>query len=177
MAWFKVDDQFWGHPKRLACSLSEIGLWVTAGSWSAQQLTDGRIPRHVLAVFGAKPKDAAGLVAAGLWLPVEGGWQFHDWHVFQPSRADVEKARQEAADRKAAWRAKRAAERAGNADVPVGQEQDTSAAQRPQDVPVPSVSQDCPTYPDPDPIPTRPDPFFPTGRTRRPWTTLARHLR
>ena len=65
MPWFKVDDSFWGHPKRVACPPAALGLWVTAGSWCGQQLTDGHVPKHMLSVLGGKPKDAAALVSAG----------------------------------------------------------------------------------------------------------------
>ncbi len=89
MAWFAVDDGFWGHPKRLACPAAAIGLWAVAGSWAAQQLTDGFIPRHVLPVLGGKPKDAAALVAAGLWETEDGGWRFHEWDERNPTAAEV----------------------------------------------------------------------------------------
>ena len=99
MAWFKIDDSFWGHPKRLAAPASAIGLWVTAGSWCAQQLTDGAVPRHVLGTLGGRARDASDLVRVGLWEVADGGWLFHDWAEYQPSRAQVHEARAAAADR------------------------------------------------------------------------------
>lgn len=107
MPWFKVDDTFWGHPKRLACPMSALGLWVAAGSWSAQQLTDGFVPAHVLTVLGGKPKDAAALVTAGLWVETEGGYRFHEWEQRQPSADEVR------ADRAAKHDARSAAGRLG----------------------------------------------------------------
>lgn len=99
MPWFRVDDGFWGHSKRWRCSLTAIGLWSVAGSWSAQQLTDGKIPRHVLSVFGGKPKDAAELVEADLWIETDEGWLFKDWHLYQRTRAEVEADREAARKR------------------------------------------------------------------------------
>ena len=34
MAWFKVDDGWWSHPKILQLSDSAQALWMRAGSWS-----------------------------------------------------------------------------------------------------------------------------------------------
>ena len=87
MAWFKVDDRLWGHPKWLATPLRARGLWVTAGSWSAANETDGKIPAHALTTLGGRPADASALVASGLWSTTRGGWTFHDWLVFQPDAA------------------------------------------------------------------------------------------
>lgn len=99
MVWFKVDDQLWGHPKWLACSPPARALWITAGSWCAAQLTDGLVPRHVLGVLVGRPRDAAELVANGLWITVPEGWRFHDWSDFQPSKEQVEKDREAARER------------------------------------------------------------------------------
>lgn len=147
MPWFKVDDSFWGNPKQTACPASAIGLWVRAGSWSAQQLTDGFVPRHMLSMFGARPKDAADLVSSGLWETTEGGWVFHDWSSWQPSRRQVEEQRAAAAARKQSWRDKRGAERTRNANVPMGHGGDTPVPERVTDAAV--------LVPRPDP--TRPD--------------------
>lgn len=93
MPWFRVDDRFAMHPKVIAAGNTAIGLWVRAGSWSAQLLTDGQVPRGPLAALGGKPRDAQSLVDAGLWTVTETGWSFHDWDGFQPSRAEVEQLR------------------------------------------------------------------------------------
>lgn len=95
MAWFKVDDKLWGHPKWLATNIRARGLWVTAGSWCAAHETDGHIPRHVLTVLGGKTGDATELVNAGLWVTQKDGWRFHDWGEFQPDAAS-QKAKREA---------------------------------------------------------------------------------
>ena len=99
MAWFRVDDKLWGHPKWLATPARARALWVTAGSWCADQLTDGRVPSHVLPVLGGSTRDAVELVARGLWKPSEDGWEFHDWIDFQPSREQVQSERAAAKER------------------------------------------------------------------------------
>lgn len=101
MPWFKVDDKLHSHPKRLRTSLRAMGLWVVAGSWCSDQLTDGLVPRALLPVLGAKAADAAELVAAGLWEECPEGWIFHDWDAQNPSRDAVEARRAEDRERKA----------------------------------------------------------------------------
>lgn len=110
MPWFRVDDQFATHQKAVEAGNAACGLWVRAGSWSAAQLTDGQIPARLLPVLGARVADARKLVHAGLWhdhghgcdqcpQPEAGGYVFHGWPEFQPTRADTERKRAEARER------------------------------------------------------------------------------
>ena len=110
MPWFKVDDGFAVHPKALRAGNAACGLWVRAGSWCMQQLTDGFIPEHVLPTLGTA-KEAQRLVDAGLWVRAVGGWRFHEWEARQPSREQVEKDRADAAERQRKARERRASER------------------------------------------------------------------
>lgn len=106
MPWFQVEDNLAFHPKVQRAGNSAMGLWVRAGSWSMQNLTDGCIP-HDIAAFLGSSKDAARLVDVGLWYQKDDGYEFHDWLVRQRSRGKVE------ADREAAkQRRKKAAEKA-----------------------------------------------------------------
>lgn len=89
MPWFNVDDGFHSHPKALATSLAARGLWVTAGSWASDNLTDGVIPRHVLASLGSTPTLENELVAAGLWKKHRKGYVFHDWAKCNPTSKQV----------------------------------------------------------------------------------------
>lgn len=90
MAWFKVDDKLHDHRKARKAGRSAMGVWVLAGSWSMDNLTDGFIPSDVLARWGTRA-DADKLVKAGFWFDDEHdgepGWRFHDWERFQPSAA------------------------------------------------------------------------------------------
>lgn len=99
IAWFKVDDSLAFHAKVLAAGNAAMGLWVRAGSWSAQQLEDGVVPSHVARVMGGEEEIAA-LVREGLWHEVEGGYVFHQWEERQPSRADVLARREAEAEKK-----------------------------------------------------------------------------
>lgn len=103
MPWFKVDDNFALHPKVMRAGNEAIGLWVRAGSWAMQQLTDGFVPDDIVPILGTV-KAAKRLVAVGLWLPVEGGYQFHEWVARNPSRSDLEAQREATRKRQQRWR-------------------------------------------------------------------------
>ena len=102
MTWFVIDDTFAFHPKVVAAG-NAITLWVRAGAWCAQQLTDGHVPSHMIPTLGTK-RDAGKLVEVGLWERVEDGYVFHDWSSYQQSREEVERKRRQNADRVAKWR-------------------------------------------------------------------------
>ena len=104
MTWFKVDDGFHSHPKTIKVGMSSRGLWVTAGSWSADQLTDGFVPKSAIKMWGGTKRQVKELVEAGLWVEVENGWRFHGWAERQPTRKQVEKKREETALRVAKYR-------------------------------------------------------------------------
>ncbi|MBF6515562.1 hypothetical protein IU421_14915 [Nocardia cyriacigeorgica] len=108
MPWFRIDDQMAFHAKVVAAGNAAIGLWARAGSWSASALTDGFIPKHMIAPLGTIAQ-AKRLVKVGLWSEVEGGFQFHQWAERQPfSKADTERKRAAARARMARARAAKA---------------------------------------------------------------------
>lgn len=92
MPWFRVDDQLAFHRKALFAGNAAMGLWVRAGSWSAQFLTDGSIPSAIVRSLGSK-KQAEKLVEAGLWCKEPDGYSFHQWAAWQPRRPDPDKQR------------------------------------------------------------------------------------
>ena len=100
MAWFKVDDKLHSHKKSARAGVAAMGLWTLAGSWSADQLTDGFIPDYIAERLapGASEQLAKELVAAGLWVDDvydgDTGWRFRDWTDYQPTRDDVEAQRE-----------------------------------------------------------------------------------
>lgn len=101
--WFKVDDGFANSaavmriPRRNRCAAA--GLWCTAGSWCAKELTDGFVPDHMVTELGGTKALAGWLVTAGLWARGEGGYWFIDWARDQPTAADVQAKRSEARER------------------------------------------------------------------------------
>lgn len=99
MPWFRVDDDLALHPKAIAAGNAAMGLWVRAGAYASQYLTEGFVPRGIIGTLGGRPRDAQALVDAGLWEPVADGWRFHQWAERQPTRAQVEADRAAAAER------------------------------------------------------------------------------
>jgi hypothetical protein len=109
VTWFKVDDTLHSHIKVMRAGVEAMGLWVLAGSWAADQLTDGWVPSYVAQRIAANADElAARLVKAGLWMPGEHdgdrGWWYHEWSERQPTRDDVLARRRADAERHARWR-------------------------------------------------------------------------
>lgn len=100
MTWFKVDDTLSHHAKVIAAGNAAMGLWVRAGAWSMQQLTDGFVPTNVARTLGTA-NEARRLVKAGLWLEHDGGYLFHQFtgEGRQRARIDVEAEREAARER------------------------------------------------------------------------------
>jgi len=112
MTRFKVDDQVHSHPKVMATDPAALGLWVVAGSWCCAGLTDGFVPDYALTrLLPGAAKLASKLVAAGLWIKVQGGYQFHDWQQFNLSAEQEKKRKADNAKRQAEWRVKANASR------------------------------------------------------------------
>jgi hypothetical protein len=108
--WFKVSDDL---PSKATTTRiprqhrrAALGLWCLAGAWSAAQLTDGHIPAHMLEELSGTPDDAAWLVTARIWEPVEDGWQFVEWAPDQPLREAVLEARRKNAEKVTTWRSR-----------------------------------------------------------------------
>ena len=99
MPWFKVDDQFHGHPKTRRASLAALGLWVAAGSYCMAYKTDGVVPVEFVTGWPRGRQLAGELVAVGYWLEHPEGWEFHDWLDYQPSAAEIEAERDAARER------------------------------------------------------------------------------
>jgi hypothetical protein len=109
MPWFKVDDTFWrsGKVRRLGLERTQaatitaaIGLWTLAGTWAAENLTDGFVPLEVIKFWDKKFQLSEKIISVGLWKEEtkegEKGIQFHDWNDYQPPAEKI------IADRKAA---------------------------------------------------------------------------
>lgn len=126
MVWFNVDDTLAFHPKAIQAGNAALGLWVRAGSWSAQTLSDGFVPRQIARSLGTVGQCKA-LVVAGLWLEVDGGYRFHEWDQRQQTKEDVE-ARREMERRRKADQRKRS--RVPTGQTPDSQRDDQRDSQR-----------------------------------------------
>ena len=88
MTWFKIDDGFYMNMKVVEAGNAAVGLWVRAGAWCSQQLTDGYVPDVVARMLGTVD-EIDSLVDAELWRCVGGGYQFPDWLEYNPSSDEV----------------------------------------------------------------------------------------
>jgi hypothetical protein len=99
MTWFKVDDSFYDHPKVFDAPDCAVALWTRAGTWSARNLTEGFVPTGLPARLCDDHDTAVKeLVRRGLWKRANGGWRFHDWAEYQPSKEAVEDLRAKRAE-------------------------------------------------------------------------------
>jgi hypothetical protein len=96
MAWFKVDDGFYSSMKFLTIrreyQAQAAGIWLLAGTWSADKMTDGFVPFAVLDQWVFDKEVVEQLIGVGLWKHDEErfGIQFHDWCDYQPTREALE---------------------------------------------------------------------------------------
>lgn len=110
MVWFKVDDNLAFHQKTLAAGNAAMGLWVRAGSWSGQTLSDGFVPDEMVKQLGTRSQ-AEKLVEVGLWRRLKTGFAFHEWDERQPTKAQVEADREAAKERQRISRERRRQQR------------------------------------------------------------------
>lgn len=113
MPWMKVDDNLHAHRKPRKAGVPAMGLWVLAGSWACNMLSDGFVPDYIAQSIDPEAETHAdALVRAGLWEEAEQdgdtGWRFIGWDEYQPMRSEVEKKREDARERMARVRGKRA---------------------------------------------------------------------
>lgn len=110
MAWVKLDDGFFLHPKAIAAGRDARDVYLAALCWSNQQMTDGIIPAHTLpliaALAGVADYDAAAtrLVEVQLWHNHVDGWEIHGFLERQQAREQREEWLQRDRERKKAAR-------------------------------------------------------------------------
>jgi hypothetical protein len=171
MPWFKVDDDLAFHRKVVAAGNAAMGLWVRAGSWSAQHLTDGFVPDHILTLIGTPPQRKK-LIEVRLWIAVSGGIKFHEWNESgrQPTSKAVRIEREKAAERQRAWRAAKTGRYTENPGEPQvndpGHGVSHSVSHGVSHGVTPPLVTPAPTRPDPTQIEETP-PAPPPGGTRR----------
>jgi len=143
MAWFKVDDKLHSAPKLLSIPrkyrLAALGLWTISGSWSADQLTDGKVPDYMVEEWGGTKTLVEWLVKSGLWVKVDDASQFKNWGEYQPTRADIEAEREKNREKLRKWRERNQGSNSDVTGLQTGFEPDSNPAPDP-------------TRPDPTPI-------------------------
>lgn len=103
MVWFKVDDGLAFHKKAVAAGNAALGLWVRAGAWCGQQLSDGHVPADIVKIIGTTAQ-ADRLVKAGLWVEGDNEYIFHDWQQCNPLASGVRQSQKRAAVNQQSYR-------------------------------------------------------------------------
>lgn len=100
MSWFRLDDRFHGNPKVLAAGNAAVGLYVRCGTYCADHLTDGFVPKNLAKNYG-KPSEIRALLDVGLWTENDTHYVMPDYLDFNPSKQVVEAERAAAKERMA----------------------------------------------------------------------------
>jgi hypothetical protein len=81
MTWVRIDDNAPHHAKLLKAGSQASWLWVCGLAYCQRMKTDGVIPTEALPVLGAPEwaETAPVLCQVGLWIPIDGGYQVHDY--------------------------------------------------------------------------------------------------
>jgi hypothetical protein len=102
VAWAKIDDGFWHHKKVMKAwqrNPAAIGLWTMALAQANETESDGWVDPdwlEVIVLDDAERERLVGvLIDAGLWEEFGDGWQFHDYHDFQPSASHLDHVREQ----------------------------------------------------------------------------------
>jgi len=167
MTWFKVDDKFWSSPERLGASFAAIGVWTTAGSYCADQLTDGVVSKNAQKMLGIRPKIARELVEIGLWHEHDNGdFSFKNWSKFNPSKADVEARRERLREAGRAGGRRSGQSRRGELNEP-NSEPNTKHDASPRLSIVPSTNEAAPVEHPTRPVPTTSNEVVRESRKKR----------
>lgn len=99
MSWVRLDDHFPTHPKVVAAGGDAAWLHVCALCYCAEHLTDGLVPKRLLARLSDRKQPtrlAQRLVDAGMWSDDGDDYRIHDYLTYNRSRVDVEAEREAA---------------------------------------------------------------------------------
>lgn len=95
MDFFRGQSKLYANPKLIGLSAPAFKTMVFSWAWSADNETDGHIPKAILPILGARPKVVDELVTKGVWEVNGDGWVIHDWLDHQKSKADIEASREQ----------------------------------------------------------------------------------
>lgn len=97
MVWARFSDDWADQPQVIGLSASAFRAYVESLLYASRYTTDGHIPTEALK---ARDKRAAReLERCGLWQQNGAGWFAPHWAEHTPPRAELDKAREAAAER------------------------------------------------------------------------------
>ncbi len=105
--WLKLEGRGAFHAKVIAAGNEAYGAWTRAGQWAAESLTNGFVPLEVARTI-ALPKVWKRLVEAkaghdvGLVEARDGGYQIHDFLIYNPPGEEEKSRREELSAKRAA---------------------------------------------------------------------------
>ena len=91
MAWIKLDDGFFLHPKAIAAGRDARALFIAAACRANRDDTDGRLDQAAMAAAGQEAgidsadvaRLADRLACLGMLLAVDDGWVINDWDTIK----------------------------------------------------------------------------------------------
>jgi len=101
----RLDTGWHAHPKILTLGWAAMGLHAWSISYCDHTLSDGFVPSGAWPALAGWQANVKRLVAAGLWVACDGGYQVHDYTDYNRTRAQVVALQAEDRDRKRAVRA------------------------------------------------------------------------
>jgi hypothetical protein len=168
MAWVRLDDQARQHRKLLAAGPTAAWLWVCGLMYcNSQKAHDGIIPSVAVPVLYPIPnwrKEAARLVAVGLWEQVGDDYAVHDYHEYQLTAEEVENLSLRRAQAGRAGGLRSAERRRSNGQANDQANRKQTGSKRVANLKqlasfcLPSKSKQNEAHPDPIPIPSPLDP-------------------
>jgi hypothetical protein len=112
MAWARLDDGFYDHPKVIAVWHSRpdaLGLHMRAIAYCARHETDGKILAPAVMALSPLQRDreeqVSALVDAGLWYEQDEHYLIHDYLDYNLSRDEIAAKREADRERQAKRRA------------------------------------------------------------------------
>jgi general stress protein YciG len=97
MAYARLDDGFWMHPKIIMCGNTAAGIFARLLSYCGRYLTEGLIPRDIVNMIAGQDKHhVKELERVGLVQILEsGGVLIPDYLDYNRTKAQVEADRQQ----------------------------------------------------------------------------------
>lgn len=107
MAWARLDDGFFCHPKVIKVWDDEpaaVGLWVRLISYCSKYETDGFVPESTVAMLSPKASERShqvdALIRGAAVVKHEDGFVIQGYLDYNPSRAQITEKREADAARK-----------------------------------------------------------------------------